>query len=637
MRSLKVISQFYAVAMGVLLSLPANAAVYNEAPMLEDLVAKGQLPSVEKRLPSEPFVLKPIESIGQYGGQLKLLGMKKDNGHRMRLLKYDNLFNFNRSYTGIEPNIATGYKVNEELTEYTLSLREGMKWSDGHPFGAHDIKFYIDLMNRADWSGNRPFFARSVGDASAEVMNDHTVKITLSKPDGMFLRKLANTDGSNIVQFPKHYCEQFIPEFNEQAEANAKSAGFDNWQQYFQTKCRAIYFMESHTNPDRPTINAWKVKVVPGPDTQYATWERNPYYFMVDTDGNQLPYLDEVYFSYSENKEELVLRAAAGETDFQTRHIGVAMYRPMMMENQEKGGYRYEFRPTTAATAMTLPFNQTSKDPVKRELFRNKDFRVALSHAIDREAISETMYAGAVAPLQSAPSEKSNFFDKEFMTQYTEYNVEKANQMLDQIGLSKRDSEGYRLDKTGKRLRIDAAVAQRYVGEQTDILEMVKRDWAKVGVFFDIKIVENSYLGTLMLSNGYDMLPGAGGSSVGLLDTFRDYGVQNPSSTWGIGYYYWMTDPNHVDAVEPPTHVKKQIELYREMGKTASQEEHNKLMGEILKISKEHFYQIGTVAALDEGVIIKNNVRNADNMVPNSYGIASPGPMRTAQLWKEQQ
>ena len=210
MRSLKVISQFYAVAMGVSLSFPANAAVYNEAPMLEDLVAKGQLPSVEKRLPSEPFVLKPIESIGQYGGQLKLLGMKKDNGHRMRLLKYDNLFNFNRSYTGIEPNIATGYKVNEELTEYTLSLREGMKWSDGHPFGAHDIKFYIDLMNRADWSGNRPFFARSVGDATAEVINDHTVKITLSKPDGMFLRKLANTDGSNIVQFPKHYCEQLF-------------------------------------------------------------------------------------------------------------------------------------------------------------------------------------------------------------------------------------------------------------------------------------------------------------------------------------------------------------------------------------------------------------------------------------------
>ncbi len=624
-----------AIAVAASVSFSALADTYNEAPQLKDLVDAGQLPPVAERLPENPLVVEPIESIGQYGGELRLLGLKADRGHRMRMLKYDNLFNFNRHYTGIEPNLATSYTVNPELTEYTISLRKGVKWSDGKEFTAEDIKFYLDLINREDWSGNKPLYARHSGDAVGTVVDKHTIKITLKNADGMFIRKLANTDGSNIVQFPKHYCEQFLPEVNAKVTEEAKAAGFDSWQQYFQTKCRAIYFQESYQNPDRPTVNAWKVKVVPGPKTQYAVWERNPYYWQVDTAGNQLPYLDSVYFSYSENKEEMVLRAAAGETDFQTRHIGVAKYRPMLIENEKKGDYTYATRPSTSMNAQILGLNQTHKDPVKRELFSNKDFRVALSHAIDREGISETIFSGVVAPYQAAPSEGSAFYDEEFATQYTEFNPELANQLLDKVGLNKKDDDGYRLDKTGNRLRIEALVNQQHVGETTDILELVKNDWKDVGVFLDIRIVEGSYLQTQRLANEYDLAPAKGDGGIGVLDTFRSYAPQNPESTWGLGYYYWMTDTTHANAIEPPAHIKKQIELYRAMGKTASHEEQSKLMKQIVDIAKENFYVIGTVQPLDEGVIIRKGVRNADTEVPNSYSIASPGPMRTAQLWKE--
>lgn len=623
------------VAIAATLAFSASANTYSEAPQLAELVKQGQLPSVDQRLPENPLVVEPIESIGQYGGELRLLGLKNDRGHRMRMLKYDNLFNFNRHYTGIEPNLATGYTVNDDLTEYTISLRKGVKWSDGHEFTAEDIKFYLDLVNRDDWSGNRPMFARASGDAVGTVIDANTIKITLANPDGMFIRKLANTDGSNIVQFPKHYCEQYLPEVNAKAVENAKAAGFDSWQQYFQTKCRAIYFQEHYQNVDRPTVNAWKVKVIPGPATQYAVWERNPYYWMVDTEGNQLPYLDQVYFSYSENKEEMVLRASAGKTDFQTRHVGKAQYRPMLIENETKGGYTYATRPSTSMNAVILGLNQTHKDPVKRELFANKDFRVALSHAIDREGISETVYAGVVDGYQAAPSEGSAFYDEEFATQYTEFNPEKANQLLDSVGLAQRDDEGYRLDKTGERLRIQALFDQRKVGEATDILELVKNDWKEVGIFLDIRIVEASFLQTQRLANEYDLLPALGDGGIGVLDVFRSYAPQNPESTWGLGYYYWMTDANHANAVEPPAHIKRQIELYGEMGKTASQEEQTKLMSQIIEIAKENFYVIGTVASLDEGVIIKNGVRNADTEVPNAYSIGSPGPMRTSQIWKE--
>lgn len=619
-----------AMVVGLIISGHAFAA-YDEAPILQQQVKTGALPEVQNRLPKEPLVIEPIDSIGEYGGQLNLLSLKRNIGLDMRLMKYDNLFNFNRSYTGIEPNIATSFEVNPELTEYTVKLREGIKWSDGVEFTPEDIKFYIDLVSREDWSGNKPAYIP----VTAEVLDKYTVKFKLEKPDGMFIRKLANTDGSNIVQFPKHYCEQYLPEVNPKVRDEAKKAGFESWQQYFQTKCRAHYFPEHYSNPDRPTVNAWKIKVPASPKTQYALWERNPYYWVVDSEGNQLPYLDNVYISYSENKEELVLRAAAGETDFQTRFVGEPKYRSMFIENENKGNYKYKLRPTTSSNALILGLNQTIKDPIKRELYQKKAFRIALSHAIDREGISEAVYSGAVEPWQVAPIPGSEFYNEEFGTQYLAYDPDKANKLLDELGLNKRDNEGFRLDKTGKRLRIDTLIDQRLAGERTDMLELIKNDWAKVGIFMDMKISEGSYVLTQRLANEHDLIPNTGDGGIGVLDTYRNYAPQNPESTWATAYYYWSTDKSHNLAEKPQGAIAKQFQLLEAMANTASQTEQNKLMHQVVDVAKDEFYLIGTVRALDEGVIIKNDVRNSDTSVPHSYGIASPGPMRPAQLWKQ--
>ncbi|MBJ6922934.1 ABC transporter substrate-binding protein, partial [Vibrio cholerae] len=134
--------------------------------------------------------------------------------------------------------------------------------------------------------------------------------------------------------------------------------------------------------------------------------------WQVDTEGNQLPYLDAVRWRYSEDQEEMVLRAANGEADYQHRNIGQTSYRPLLIENEKKGGYTYEFRPSTLSTELAIALNQTTKDPLKRELFQNKDFRIALSHAIDREEISETVFSGSVGPYQVAPLKISPFYDE---------------------------------------------------------------------------------------------------------------------------------------------------------------------------------------------------------------------------------
>ncbi|MGG5575068.1 ABC transporter substrate-binding protein [Vibrio diazotrophicus] len=626
-----------ALAVAAALSFSSWAGTYNEAPQLNELVKSGKLPKVEERLPENPLVVEPNESIGQYGGTLNLVGKAMDNGHRIRTIAYDNLFNFDTTYSKVIPNLAVGFTSNTENTEFTIQLRKGVKWSDGTAFTADDIAFYInEIIGDPEHSGNRPLALPAHDSAKAEVIDAHTVKITLAKPNGMFIRTLATVDSESFTAFPKHYCSQFMPKFNDKAAENAKAKGFDSWRQYASTRCEAHYFLEHHANVDRPVLTAWKVTTPPGPNATHAVYERNPYYWQVDTEGNQLPYLDSVRWRYSEDQEEMVLRAANGETDFQHRDIGQTSYRSLLIENEEKGNYTYKFRPSTLSTELALPLNQTSKDPLKRELFANKDFRIALSHAIDRSEISETVYSGVVGPHQAAPTDISPFYDKDAVEQYTQYDVKKANKILDDLGLTKRDAEGYRLLKNGERLRIEAISETRRKGVFADALELIKNQWKDVGIFLDIRIIESNHLINLRLTNDFDLIPNLGEGGVGVIDEARYYFPFSPESTWGMGYYLWANEPTNEFAVEPPAYVKQQLELWKKVTETSSQEEQQKYMKEIMQIAKENFYVIGTVEAMPAGVVVSNKLHNVPENMPQSWNFPTPGPMRMSQLWKSQ-
>ena len=626
-----------AVTVATSVSVSTWADTYNEAPQLKEMVNAGQLPPVVERLPDNPLVVQPFESVGQYGGTLNLVGKVVDNGHRIRTIAYDNLFSFDVNYSKVLPNLATGFTASPDNKEFTITLRKGVKWSDGAPFTAEDIAFYInDIIGDPEHSGNRPLALPTHDAAKAEVIDPYTVKITLTKPNGLFIRSLATVDSESFTAFPKHYCSQFIPKFNDKAEANAKAAGFDSWRQYASTKCEAHYFMEHYSNVDRPVMTAWKVKTPPGPNASFAEFERNPYYWQIDTEGNQLPYLDSVRWRYSEDQEEMVLRAANGEADYQHRHIGKPNYRSLLIENEKKSGYTYELRPSTHSTELAIALNQTVKDPVKRELFQNKNFRIALSHAIDREEISETVFSGAVGPYQAAPLEISPFYDEEMAMQYTEFDQDKANKILDSLGLDKRDKEGYRLMKNGERLRIEAMSKVNDKGVLADSLELVKNQWKDIGVMLDIRILEINHVVNLRLTNDFDMIPIVGDGGVGIIDEARHYMPFSPESTWGLGYYLWASKPDSEFAVEPPAHVKKQLDLWKQLVATSSQDAQYKYMEEIMDIAKENFYVIGTVESLPVGVVVNDKLQNVPENMPQSWTFPTPGPMRMGQLWKKQ-
>ncbi|KXF81541.1 ABC transporter substrate-binding protein [Enterovibrio coralii] len=623
-----------AASIAALLATPAFAAQFNEAPDLKALVAEGKLPSVEQRLPSDPLVVTPFEAVGQYGGTLNLVGLWGDNGHRMRILGNNNLFSFNHTYTDVGPSLATGYESNADATEYTIFLRKGMKWSDGSDFSADDIVYYVnDVLGDPNHAGNRPLYFKDYKSAKAEAVDKHTVKISLTEPNGLFIRQLAGVDGSNIAAFNKAYCSQFQPQFNANVEKEAKAEGFSSWREYYEVKCPAHYFTPFYANADRPTMAPWVVETPPSANAPFAEYVRNPYFWQVDTAGNQLPYIDSVKWTFSENKEEMLLRAVAGKTDFQSRHIDNAANRPIIFGNAEKSDYKVMLRPETRMNVLVLGLNQNSKDPVKRELFSNKDFRIALSHAIDRWDISETIFGGAVEPYQAAPLEASPFYSEEFANQYTDFDLDKANKMLDDMGLTNRDKDGFRLMENGERIRIEALSTTLVKPETRDALEMVKKHWGEIGVMLDVRIVDRSLQNSMRFANDYDVIPWYGDGGVGIIDEARWYMPYSPESTFGLGWYNWSANPNSDSAVEPPAAVKKQIELYSQLRKTSDKQKQNALMQEIIDIAQENFFAIGTVNNLPNVVIVNEKLRNVPEGMPESYNLMTPAPMRVGQLW----
>ena len=177
-----------------------------------------------------------------------------------------------------------------------------------------------------------------------------------------------------------------------------------------------------HVSGNRPSTAAWAPNGTSVSD-QVFTIVRNPYYFAVDAEGNQLPYIDEVRFTFFADKEALNLAAVAGEIDLQGRHIDMSTY-PVLKENEDAGNYHVITWPTFGGSDAAVMFNQTwiANDPVMGELFQNKDFRIALSYAIDREAIKQSAFLGLGEARQAVPAPFHPYYPgDEYAFKYTEH------------------------------------------------------------------------------------------------------------------------------------------------------------------------------------------------------------------------
>ncbi|MCC9076591.1 ABC transporter substrate-binding protein [Litorilinea aerophila] len=619
---------------GAAASAGAAPSQYNEAPMLAELVAQGQLPPVDERLPKNPRVIPVVEEIGEYGGTwFRAAVGPGDAGILNSRLSYENLVRWSQDGSTVVPNVAESFEINDTATEFTIKLREGMRWSDGEPFTADDFVFwYEDVLLNTDLTPSIPSWMRDpvTGEVGKlEKIDDYTIKFSFPNPYGLFIQILAGPSagaGGNICDYPKHYLSQFHPNYVSEEELAQKTqdAGFDNWWELFGNK-------RNWQNPEQPHIWPWIPTRVP-PDVPVVA-ERNPYYYKVDPEGNQLPYLDKVQFDIVENADLLNLKAVAGEIDCQFRHILWNNY-PLFIDNAEQGDYRvFRWKLAEGSNCLLHP-NMNHKDPVLRELFQNKNFRIALSLGIDRTQINELAYQGFGQPRQASLIPESPYFKEEHATRYAEHDPDRANQLLDEIGLTERDSEGFRLRPDGEPLTITIEYAPVF-GPWRDAVQMITDQWKQIGIRAIPKEEDRTLFSQRGLA-GEEMDMG-----VWIMDRcltpliepwyFLPYQGGTPPSTAALWWQWYQSRGEQGE--EPPAEVKRQYELY-DLIKGASPDELPALAEEFFDNASENIWFIGTVGVLPHVGIVKNNFRNVPEEAVSDWLQQTPGNTNVEQYFK---
>ncbi len=398
------------------LPTPTPGSVYGEAPQLAELVAAGELAPTDERLPVNPLVIQPVERVGVYGGTWRTAVVgERDLAIFYRTISYEGLLRWDPNWTHPTPNLAQSFQVNEDATTYTFYLREGIRWSDGTPFTADDIMFYYeDVYLNEELTPNKPGWLTLNGKpVQIEKLDDYTVNFHFPEPYGLFPKKLAEIGGSVVLTtYPRHYLEQFHIDFNpDNIDLLVEEAGAESWAELFHL--RSLF----HINPSLPTTNAWVVEDGSLPGATRVTAVRNPYYWKIDTEFNQLPYIDRVQFMVFDSGDEILPAAITGDINMDCFRSNVLGNLQEYQAGREEGDYSLLRTLSSGSNAVVIGFNQTHNDPDLRAIFQNRDFRVGLSYAIDRQAIIDKVFRGDGEPYQVAPKPESPFYSEQFAKQ----------------------------------------------------------------------------------------------------------------------------------------------------------------------------------------------------------------------------
>lgn len=616
-----------AVALAAMLAAAGPALGAGQAPGLDALVESGELPPLEERLPANPLVVEG-DSVGTYGGTWRM-GMNggNDNGLIVKTVAYEGLVRYDHEWKSVIPNLAESWEVNEDATEYTFKLRDGVKWSDGTPFTTEDIAFAVEVYQDPDYPASS-WIDNANNPVSVEVVDEHSFKFSFDKPNGMFMETLASTDGIHITSLPKHYCGQFHPSHNENADADARAAGFDGWSLHLHDRCAWGWEMIRFSNADLPTIYPWILETGLTANTQRLNWVRNPYYWKVDGEGNQLPYIDNLEMRVSQGGvEDLTLAALNGEIDFQERHIATTVNKPLFFDGQEQGDYHLGEVIPSASNTLVLQLNLNHLDPVKRELYNNKDFRIGLSHAIDRMEIIDVVFTGQGEPFQVAPRPESQFYDEELAKQYTEFDPDLAAQHFEAAGLTERNGDGFYLMSDGNPAKITVDMITALRPEWVDMLEILQLQLAAAGIDLEINSIDRTLFYEKRPGGEFDAQVWAGDGGIEALQEPRYYFPFSDESVWAFRWAQWFNGTRPEIAEEPADWAKQQMELYNQVRASGDPEQRAELFRQILAITKEEFPVIGISLSPNSYSIIKNNLRNVPETMFNAWLFPTPAPM----------
>ncbi|MFW6260038.1 MAG: ABC transporter substrate-binding protein [Spirochaetota bacterium] len=595
-----------------------------EAPMLTEMVEAGELPPLEDRLPAEPRVVEAVDSIGEYGGTWHRAWRGVNDFHAFGRIIYEPVLRWPRDPADpVQPGLAKDWEWNDDGTELTLYFREGLKWSDGEPFTVDDVIFWWEDIEtnenitpaiHTEWTvGGEPM--------ELEKVDDSTITLKFAGPNGLAetvgLAFHGNQWPLGFERFgffaPRHYLEDFHPDYNE--DATYRDFEDAAWEY----------------NTERPSMTAWRITDwEPGADSLVAT--RNPYYWAVDELGRQLPYIDEVYFYLVDDVAAINTLALQGELDMQHRGIDFSQV-SVYMEQADRYDYNVLNWTTAQASFLTFFPNQSYGDEKYRELLQNPKFRQALSLSIDRDLLNEVMFVGQAHPRTITVVEDSALFQPEIENLYAEYDVERANALLDEIGLS-MGSDGTRTFPDGSRLEL-VVETMASSGNTADGIQIVAENWEAVGLETQVDVSTREVYWPRATSN--DVMIATWSTDRGLvpmIDPIYQFPFDERSwmaPSWGIWY-----KTGGEQGREPTDEMKELMDLYDEYATTPDPDAQLEIAKEIVRLSTERLYVISTVGMPPALTIVKDNFHNVQESHTSDWLIMTPGTMDPAHFWIEQ-
>ncbi len=591
----KIISLALALLM-VLSLIPASAeTAYTQAPYLDGM----DLPPVAERLPVEPMV-EDAEylTIGTYGGELRRAASSGnwDNGKPIE----EGLFRFTTQGV-VEPNVAKGFTVNEDATVYTISLREGMKWSDGQPFTAEDCVWFYNAvcLNKVDSKGVRNCHKDANGNpAVVEKVDDYTFTVTFGTPKYDFIEALTVDLKWHFA--PKHIFEKMVQATidgdTETALAEAKAICGVEFSDVGKAGKELLYYFWNYK--DVPTLNPYVLSTEDGKSDvkgQYYEYVRNPYYWKVDKAGQQLPYIDKIVGVTVSNVDQKLMLLLDGTVDFET--VGMESI-PTILESQTKINI-YPWS-TDGWGATQLHFNLNVDDANLKALFNNADFRQAMSICVDRTELAGLLTDGWLGGGQAAPQPGQLGYSEEWAAKWTEYDPAKAKELFEGCGLV-MGSDGFYDFADGTDCVINiVSVADSGAADVYKVLEPYFR---AAGIKCTFKDSDRSNIDNDLMANAVQVMlnPVTG---IGDISIILKPNSMVPGYATNVAWYGTM------DETTATGDLLKLIELKKQIDVTASTEERTEIALQMLKLHEENQWTLAFVEAAPAYHAVNARIQN---------------------------
>ncbi|MGB0696707.1 MAG: ABC transporter substrate-binding protein [Rhodospirillaceae bacterium] len=601
------------LALGLLLvgfAPPAQAqtgGLETEVPFLAPQVASGDLPPMIERLPAAPAIAEFDfgEMPGQYGGQIRTLLARPKDVRQLHVYGYARLVGYDRDLN-LRPDILADVDVIEGRI-FTLHLRPGHRWSDGHPFTTADFRYWWeDVVQDTDLSlAGAPLEMRVNGqEPVVTILDEVTVRYEWPAPNPNFLPALARPNPLLIYR-PAHYLSQFHRK-HQTPQRIADLVTQENVRDWVALHFRKdrLYRMD---NPEIPSLQPW-IPLTEAPADRFV-FERNPFYHRIDPSGRQLPYVDRVVATIADGGL-IPAKTGAGESDLQGRALGFGNY-TFLKQAAERNGYKVHLWKQAAGSHLALYPNLHTQDPVWRSLMREADFRRALSLGINRAELNQVVYYGLAMPQNNSALPGSPLYDPAIARLYTGFDQDMANQLLDGLGLTERDSAGTRLLPDGRPLEL-VVEAGGAGSEIADILQLIGDSWRGIGVRLLTRPVQVELLKNRVFT-GSTLLSVWKGAENGLItpdSAPREFvPTRQNQYQWPAWGQFLETKGMSGEPVDMPI-AGRLLELGEIWEKALDRQTRAQAWREILAIHADQQFTIGLVSEVLHPVVISARLRN---------------------------